>query len=674
MVRHGRLSASLKRSTTYLGRHPKRADSDFALLHRATANIVLRTEFYIASLQMGYKNFKELLSCWSIRKKLSFLLLILFLPASGIIIASSLEEREHEMAAARDNALLIVQSLAAQQEKIVTGTKQMLSTLAQFPEVQRLDSAACNKLFNQLNKRYPFYAVLAAATPDGNMFAASTPFEPNSINLSDRKHIKDAVITRDFSAGEYVVGRLSKVQSINYAFPVFDADKNLIAILVAGFKLDEFALFIKNANLPEGSVVVITDHKGARLFRMPESDRAAVGTPISEKISGALDHGIFEKTAVDGVHRIYAFKQLFLGENQRPYLNMLVGLPKDKLLASANFKMFRNLAILGFALVAAISLVWLLANFVLVKPIGRLVVATQRFGGGEMDARTHLPHTSDELGQLAQSFDNMASLLEMKDRERKKAEEALLEAQEELVRKEKLAILGQLSGSVGHELRNPLGVMSNAVYFLKMVLADADDTTKEYLDIIKHEIGNSLRIITDLLDFARTKPPQIQEVTARALLDKSLGRCAIPDTIALQTDIPDNLPLLRVDPLQMEQVLTNFITNGVQAMPNGGALRVAARFGGSVHESSLQNPIPETADSIEISIQDTGEGISAENMNKIFQPLFTTKPKGIGLGLVVCKNLVEANAGRIEVTSEVGTGTTFTLILPVQRTANSPSV
>jgi signal transduction histidine kinase len=266
-----------------------------------------------------------------------------------------------------------------------------------------------------------------------------------------------------------------------------------------------------------------------------------------------------------------------------------------------------------------------------------------------------------------EKLQDQAVLLEIKIDE-------LREAQEALVRKEKLAILGQLSGSVGHELRNPLGVMSNAVYFLKMVLADADDITKEYLEIIKKEIDNSLRIITDLLDFARTRTPQTKAVTARELTDESLGRCAIPENVDLQTEIPDNLPLLRVDPLQMGQVLTNFITNAVQAMPDGGKLRISARTVGAglapAQAAQAQAGYPQGAplqDFIAISVTDTGEGVAPENMKKLFQPLFTTKAKGIGLGLVVCKNLVEANGGRIEVESEPGKGTTFTALLPTAR-------
>jgi signal transduction histidine kinase len=194
--------------------------------------------------------------------------------------------------------------------------------------------------------------------------------------------------------------------------------------------------------------------------------------------------------------------------------------------------------------------------------------------------------------------------------------------------------------------------MSNAVYFLKMVHSGADETTEEYLDIIKHEIDNSLRIITDLLDFARTKTAQLQTVAVRALIDESLGKCTIPKNIELINKLPELLPNLNVDPQQIGQVLHNLIMNAIQAMPAGGLLSLHGRQDDGM---------------VRLQIADTGEGISPENMKKLFQPLFTTKAKGIGLGLVVCRNLTEANGGRIEVSGEPGRGTTFTVILPVRK-------
>jgi PAS domain S-box-containing protein len=229
----------------------------------------------------------------------------------------------------------------------------------------------------------------------------------------------------------------------------------------------------------------------------------------------------------------------------------------------------------------------------------------------------------------------------------------LLDAQEALVRKEKLATLGQIAGSVGHELRNPLGVMNNAVYYLQTVLADGDDTVREYLGIIKNEISSAERIVSDLLDAVRTKPPKPQSVSAAELIRMGLEKCRMPGNITVDIQAEPQRPVF-VDPFQMKQVFVNLINNAVEAMPDGGTVRISARVSG--HPSF-----------IEISIADTGEGITPENMKKLFQPLFTTKARGIGLGLVVVKNLTEANGGRLEVESEVAKGTTFTVLLPFER-------
>ena len=289
------------------------------------------------------------------------------------------------------------------------------------------------------------------------------------------------------------------------------------------------------------------------------------------------------------------------------------------------------------------------------------------FALGNLKARGVISEQNDDMDALITGINMLGEELEAYIADIKRAEEQLSEAQEELVRKEKLAILGQLSGSVGHELRNPLAVMSNAVYFLKMAHADGDETTREYLDMIKHEIDTSLWIISDLLDFARTKNPQAKMVTARQLLDESLVTCVIPENVRLHTDLEDTLPLLWIDPLQMGQVFQNLITNAIQAMPEGGALRISARRAQGPEKIPISDPRSSILDPgfVEISVADTGEGISPENMKNLFQPLFTTKAKGIGLGLVVCKSLVEVNGGRISVESAPGQGTVFTVTLPV---------
>jgi len=227
----------------------------------------------------------------------------------------------------------------------------------------------------------------------------------------------------------------------------------------------------------------------------------------------------------------------------------------------------------------------------------------------------------------------------------------LREAQEQLMRQERLAVLGQLAGSMGHELRNPLGVISNAVYFLKLAQPDADEKVKEYLSIIENEARTSDKIITDLLDFSRSKVADRQQVSVSDVLQQTLKRFPAPPTVQVEFEIPSDLPPVFVDSMNLIQILGNLFVNAYQSLPVGlGRVEVTA---------VLQD------DMVSIAVRDNGSGIPPENMAKLFEPLFTTKIKGIGLGLAVSRKLAEANGGRIEVQSEAGAGSVFTVWVPI---------
>ena len=276
----------------------------------------------------------------------------------------------------------------------------------------------------------------------------------------------------------------------------------------------------------------------------------------------------------------------------------------------------------------------------------------------------------DEIASLAKGFNEMLEQIRERDVQLQIEIAERKHVQEELVRKEKLALLGLIAGGMGNELRNPLGVMNNAVFYLQSVMPDADETVREYLEIIRNEIGNSEQIINDLLDFYHIKTPRIQPTPVNELVEQSLMKCAIPENIQLRTDIQALSALVLIDRKQMEKVVQNLVVNAVQAMPNGGALWISARQvrgTGNGERGTLEprTPIPDPG-FVEISIADTGEGIAPENMARLFQPLFTTKSRGIGLGLALTKKFTEANGGRIKVESTLGKGTTFTVILPIQ--------
>ncbi len=222
-------------------------------------------------------------------------------------------------------------------------------------------------------------------------------------------------------------------------------------------------------------------------------------------------------------------------------------------------------------------------------------------------------------------------------------------------------MLGQLAGSVSHELRNPLGVINNAIYYLKMKMSDSDEDIEESLDLIDQETQNASKIIADLLDFGRIQSAQRTPVEISDVVSAVIQRNPPPAHVTVEVEVSENLPSVFVDGDQIQQVLANLFTNAYQAMSSSSS--DGAPEGGQLSVESEQS----TEDSVIIKVSDTGIGIPPENMEKIFEPLFTTKARGIGLGLAICKKLVAANDGEITVESEVGEGTRFRIKLPIAK-------
>ena len=254
-------------------------------------------------------------------------------------------------------------------------------------------------------------------------------------------------------------------------------------------------------------------------------------------------------------------------------------------------------------------------------------------------------------GELEESEERLQEYSEHLEERVKERTRELRDAQGQLVRRERLAVLGQLAGGVGHDLRNPLGVIKNAVYFLNMVIDEPAPEVKEMLEILDKEVGTCEGIISSLLDFARPKPLSQQPVDVNEVVREALSRTTVPENVEVVSELDEALPTIPADPVQLGQVFGNILLNGVQAMPEGGRLTVT---------SEAASP-----EWVLVSFTDTGVGISEENLSKLFEPLFTTKARGIGLGLALTRTLVERHRGTVDVKSEEGEGSTFIVRLPV---------
>jgi PAS domain S-box-containing protein len=238
--------------------------------------------------------------------------------------------------------------------------------------------------------------------------------------------------------------------------------------------------------------------------------------------------------------------------------------------------------------------------------------------------------------------------------ERKRMEETLR-------RSERMAVIGETAAMVGHDLRNPLQTMLTRLYLVKKGMSGSSQSRNEVATKLNLEktlgeferlIQYMNKIVSDLQDYARPLAPTLVETDLEYLLQNTLSTITVPEAIRISVDIDPSVRRILVDSTLMMRALTNLVTNAIQAMPNGGQLTIT---GSSTDENAL------------ISIRDTGSGITTENLNKIFTPLYTTKSKGMGLGLAVAERLAKAHGGTITVDSQVDNGTTFTIKIPCRK-------
>jgi len=287
------------------------------------------------------------------------------------------------------------------------------------------------------------------------------------------------------------------------------------------------------------------------------------------------------------------------------------------------------------------------------RTVGELVLSrahTDRmFGPADLELASVLAAHSAALLENARLMARMEEWnreLEVAVRERT---QELERAQEQLLRTERLATVGELGAGIAHELRNPLGVINNSIYYLRLRLRDADDKVQKHLAIIEREVQAANDIITGLMSFVRVAEINPVPISPNDLVIQTLERATLPDNVRVVTRLEEDVAQVMLDVGKMEQVFLNLINNAVQAMPEGGELCIST----------------ECRDGrVFFHFSDQGGGIAPELQQRIFEPLFTTKAKGIGLGLSIVRILVEAHRGEIQVQSEPGKGATFTVSLP----------
>jgi signal transduction histidine kinase len=320
----------------------------------------------------------------------------------------------------------------------------------------------------------------------------------------------------------------------------------------------------------------------------------------------------------------------------------------------------------GSLLLVGGLLVWILSIEFVVRPLNKLMKKTQQIGAGDLSGDLVL-EGHDELSNLAVAMNRMCEQLALAREAVRKETEARIAALEQLRHSERLATIGQLAAGMAHELGTPLNVVTGRA---KLMAAEhlAREEVIENSRIIREQVDRMTKIMRQLLNFARRQtakrlPTDIRKVVGQVL--DMLNAVARQSRVTLEL-VENGAPsMIAIDQAQIQQVLTNLVMNGIQAMPNGGRLELGFRV---EHAPRPARESSEEKNHLAIRVRDQGVGISEANKGRIFEPFFTTKEvgKGTGLGLSIAHGIVEEHGGWIEVESELGKGSCFTVYLPME--------
>lgn len=371
------------------------------------------------------------ISSWPIHFQLLLLEAVALIPALIILVYSGLEHHSIAWKNIETFCAQLVHEGARQQELATANTLQLLSTLAEVSDVRQMNLPACSVLFSSLLNQNSNYSTLFITDTNGNIRAVSTP-QTNAINVADRKYFIDAMAGGHFSFGEFVVSRSSRKKTFHFALPIKDKNQAIISVLVAGMDLENFDHLAAQANKSMHSTLVATDHNGIILYDSNESS-LRVGQPdnrvIFQRMSEGQENGIFVEFENSQQH-LFAYEKLRLSPNTKPYLYLRVGLLREQAIAETRNPLIRNIVM--FALVALIAALfaWMVGDKILAKPIKRLSSAAHEFGHGNWNTRTQLPHSPNELGRLAATFDEMAADLARREAARNAAENSLRTSEE----------------------------------------------------------------------------------------------------------------------------------------------------------------------------------------------------------------------------------------------------
>lgn len=615
---------------------------------------------------------------FSLRVRLLLLGLLTLIPAFGFVLYSTLEQRRDAEDRAREDALRLLQLAALQQKQMVNGARRQLLTLAQLPIVRdRSLAGPCNRTFARLREQHRHYNNFGVADLRGQIHCSGAPLK-TPVNIADRDYFRAAVATRDFSISDYQIGRVVNKSVVAFGQPVLD-DAGAVQG-VAFVAIDLMAWFrdmAAGASLPPGASLSLVNDRGTILARHPDPEQWIGKTlpdrPLLAAIATGPQTGRIEDLGIDGVRRLYVFTPVHASPAGRVYL--IAGIPSAELYTDANQAFLGGLA--GILLVATLvgAAAWFGGSRLILSPVRALTEAARKLGAGDLGARTRLPHTADELGQLAHSFDAMAATLEQRVEQLHIAQDKLRQMNEGLERRvaertvELEAANKELeafSYSVSHDLRAPLRSIDGFSQALAEDYPDKlDDQGKNYVQRVRAATQRMGHLIDDLLQLSRVARADMKRETVDL---STLVMSAVEELREAQPGHTVEVVLqpgltAEGDPKLLRVLLTNLLNNAWKF--TGKIERPCVEFG-----ATRENGKPV------YYVRDNGAGFDMQYAHKLFgafQRLHAMNEfPGTGVGLAIVQRIARRHGGEVRAEGRPGEGATFYFTLQPHDDGDKP--
>lgn len=729
----------------------------------------------------------------SLRFRLILLVLIATLPAIVLTIISGFEQRALTRNVVQDDALRVARLASSHQEAQIEGARQLLIALAHLPQVRSLEPEICNPLFEELAGSYPQYTSIRVSDAEGDIFCSSSP-DWIGLSIAGIPYYQQTHQTGAFVVGDFLIGMVSNQSILPFTYPIFDDNEQISGLVIATMNLDWMMELARSVDLPEESVIMMVDSRGAVLARYPEQEpfigRIMPEAGIIQTILQGAYEGYAETEGVDGRSRLFAFTSLSGLLPEGSYIT--VGIPTSMAYAEANYTLSRNLLTLSFVTLLALAIAWVSSDRFVFRNIDGLVKVTRQLAGGDMRARAAVISGPEEISYLARSFNYMANTVEQRDNQIRQAEakyRTLIEQVPAITYAVQIGpnpsttfISPQVEKYFGYQpaewINNPqlwldiihpedrpeveekilesrrsgdfyeaeyrlktkkgqyLWVQDNALpvkdttgqpLFVQGLLIDINsrknteaalqeynvklersnrelqdfayiashdlqeplrkiqafgerietkyggelgDVGKDYLKRMQQSAARMQNLINDLLSYSRvtSKANPFVKIDLNKVLKDVLGDLGERfKATGGKAEVYD-LPEIEADPIQMRQLLQNLVSNALKFHKPDTSPIIKIHCQMKDHHNGRKNP------HIQLFVEDNGIGFDEKYLDRIFQPFQRLHGRldyeGSGIGLAICRKIVERHTGSITAKSTPGEGTTFIITLPLFQTVS----